>query len=284
MSQMQLLIVCVDDRLIGVPCEYVRELLHPNNAHETPVPGLKAPFKGVLSQRGPTLPLMDLRALLGLKTFEEQHADLKALLAAREQDHVDWLNDLRECCHSGAEFQKATDPHKCAFGKWYDGLRSSQEALSALTGNDKTLVYLVNQFDAPHKAIHGIAEEALSLAKDGKLEESTALIEEAWNKELGKMRELFAALIQGVEDNRRMMYLVLDIGDEHLACVVDESQSLIRIDSNDIQTVVAGGVAVHGVYPHQSEGNIMILDVEYVARLMQRDETKPLQLADAASA
>lgn len=40
------------------------------------------------------------------------------MLAERETDHVNWINELERSVQEKRKFTLTTDPYKCAFGKW----------------------------------------------------------------------------------------------------------------------------------------------------------------------
>ena len=264
MSTEQCLVVVANDLMVGMRCEWVLELLQQSRVTRTWVPGTEAPFTGIMHYREVPTAVIDVRAIFGFPTFQDAIDDLRATLEAREQDHVAWLNELRDCCLNGREFTKATDPHQCAFGKWYDALRGSEHAMSALCGGDQMLQLIVNQFDAPHRAIHGIAERALERAGSGDLDGASALIDATWNTELARMRELFAQLLEGVETNRNAVYVVVQAGDHRVTLVVDDVRSFIDIDTDQIQASSIAGEDVEGIFASDEYGEVTLLDLPHI--------------------
>ncbi|PHQ79507.1 MAG: hypothetical protein COB69_07805 [Phycisphaera sp.] len=256
----QYLIATAQDHLVGLPCDSVLEIIQQASIVRTDVPGMRPPLEYTIMHRGVVVPVMELRTVLGRPTFESELDELKQMLAAREQDHVAWLNELRECCATGKDFTKVTDPHMCAFGRWYDVLVGSEEAMSAICGGDGTLHHIIIQFDAPHRAIHGIAIKALELAAAGKANQAHDLIECTWQTELAQMRLLITQLVEGITAAWKSLYVVFAIDNNPVAFLVDGVKEIIVIDEHSIQPVPVSGSCVRGIIPQDSDSNILILD------------------------
>jgi hypothetical protein len=74
-----------------------------------------------------------------------------------------------------------TDPHKCAFGVWYDACKF----------HSYNLTDYMAHFDAPHKRIHSLAIEVGILIQAGKLEAAQDIIHQAESNELQTLLSLF---------------------------------------------------------------------------------------------
>jgi hypothetical protein len=123
---------------------------------------------------------------MGWPTLQEEKDALIVTLRARKQDHLNWLAKLLDCVTKGAEVTVETDPHKCAFGRWYDTFTTTSASLGS---------YL-KRFDDPHKTIHTIAVRAGELMARGEVEAAKALIHRSEGAEL----ETLVSLFDGVED------------------------------------------------------------------------------------
>jgi chemotaxis signal transduction protein len=274
-SEERWLLIEVNRQAFAISCANVIELLEQTSRMVSKLPGCEPPWAGVFKHRESVLPVLDARVMLGFPSFEEEIEDLRSMLKAREEDHVNWLTELKSCCTTGREFTKATDPHKCAFGKWYDQLRGSRTRMNRLTGDDPSLTMMVEGFDGPHKAIHGIAQKALELAGDGQIEAAEALIAETWEGELGRMRQLFTSLLEGIIARRKSRFVVMEISGDRVAMVVDTVKSLVQVDESEIKPIEAGEkgeACLKGVYLFEDQGPVMILDVDAIGRLVARDE------------
>ncbi|MGE0385544.1 MAG: CZB domain-containing protein [Gammaproteobacteria bacterium] len=195
----------VDIRRVLYLSEHGREI------HRTPI--RDTGLLGMVSNAGAYVPAYDLAALLGLKSAQISARELIDSLAQRETEHVDWIAALKHSIVTGEAFGKATDPHLCAFGRWYD----------SFTTNDEELREILAQFDEPHRRIHGLAGSLLekrdrqgvdAAVEDLRIEEITTLTG------LRKLFEMARDHLQGVlrpvnmlvagDDGRPCMALVVD--------------------------------------------------------------------------
>lgn len=209
---------------------FVREMVPLQRV--TPIPKAPPHIRGIINLRGKTMPAVDLRVLFGLPSLQEESQDLVKLMNQREQDHKNWLNELEASVRETREFKLATDPHKCAFGKWYDTFKTDNSLLSSV----------LHKFDAPHKAIHGIAEHVLAANKRGDSEEAHAIIERTRSRELSAMLDLFEQLRQMVVELQRELALVLEVSGIMFAATVDSVESVESLGNTVIEAPeMAGG-------------------------------------------
>jgi hypothetical protein len=139
-------IVRAGEGLYAIPALSVQTMVMMPNV--VAVPNMPHHVRGVINLRGQVLPLTDLRIRCGMEPLSKHIEQLCTLLEQREQDHKNWLAELEKSVTERRAFSLTTDPHKCAFGKWYDNFHS----------NDLILAMLLKNFDDPHKAIHAIAQ------------------------------------------------------------------------------------------------------------------------------
>lgn len=126
------------------------------------VPG----FIGLIDYQGSVVPVIDFAHMLGRRNSGENKEELISLLNAREKDHLEWIASLEHSLRTGELFTKERNPHRCAFGCWYDTYKPI----------DSTFASIFKDFDAPHKRIHALADELLELAqKEGREEAQAAL-------------------------------------------------------------------------------------------------------------
>ncbi|WP_321391539.1 chemotaxis protein CheW [uncultured Desulfuromusa sp.] len=174
-------------------------------------------MSGTISVRGMIIPLIDLRAYFGHKS-----ADLvvEEFWDQRLADHKNWLNELKASVDEKREFTLATDPHMCAFGKWYDNYKSDNRILAGI----------LVKFDLPHKRIHAIAKEVSTYVAEGKIDEAHHVIEKTTNTELKAMEKLFDEIKQAAREvARRRIAMVIEMEDRTLALDVDEVVAVERI-------------------------------------------------------
>eukprot|EP00764_Aduncisulcus_paluster_P004363 gnl/Carplike_NY0171/17057_a26085_71.p1 GENE.gnl/Carplike_NY0171/17057_a26085_71~~gnl/Carplike_NY0171/17057_a26085_71.p1 ORF type:complete len:128 (+),score=3.76 gnl/Carplike_NY0171/17057_a26085_71:54-437(+) len=95
----------------------------------TSLPNENKSFIGVKDYMETPTPIFDLGIVLNNHSTKDTNAELSDLLVEREKDHLDWLDALENSLVTGAPFTKATDPDKCAFGRWYNNFETDNEDL-----------------------------------------------------------------------------------------------------------------------------------------------------------
>lgn len=147
----------------------------------TTIPQMPSHMRGVMDYMGQAVPVYDIRRKMGIVTLAEEIKTLIDSLAQLKQDHLAWLEKLKDQVAHGQEISVQTDPHQCAFGLWYDTCKFYSFDL-----ND----YMA-QFDVPHKRIHSLAIEVSILIQTGKLDAAKDVIHQAENNELQALLSLF---------------------------------------------------------------------------------------------
>ena len=196
------------------------------------VPDLPSFVRGVINLRGAVLPLIDLRRRLGMTSAVDEMESFCSLMEQREQDHRRWLDELRTSVAEGRQFTLATDPHECAFGRWYYGYRAEDPWVNGLLA----------KFDEPHRKIHSIAEEVGSLRKRGDLAAASQVIDGTRAGALAVMIRLFAEFVRLVRESRRELVAVLMAGDRAIGVTVDAAIAVERMPTESLP----GGMALDG--------------------------------------
>lgn len=170
-------------------------------------------MSGTITVRGSIIPLVDLRVYTGQPSGAQEIDSFCALMDQRLSDHRNWIKELKTSVDEEREFNLATNPHMCAFGKWYDDYKS---------GN-RTIDSILAKFDAPHRVIHGIAERVVKFVRDGKAEDAHELIDTTSKNELMLMVGLFSEIKEAVrEAGRRRIAMVLETENGTIALDIDE--------------------------------------------------------------
>jgi purine-binding chemotaxis protein CheW len=189
------------------------------------LPESPAYLRGVINLRGTVIPVVDLRKRLGMPGSVEETEALIQLLRDKEQDHINWLNELRKSVEENREFKLSTDPHKCAFGKWYDAYRTTNNLLAMQ----------LRKFDEPHKQIHSIAVVVKNLENQGKRDEAFAVIDQAWDNELTTLRGLFEDSIVILKEFIREIIIIGEHDGTRIGYVVDSVTDVIDIPQSNIE-------------------------------------------------
>ncbi len=214
-------VVGVYQNKYGISTDSTIELIGSKAFQATRVPHSPDFVAGVINHRGSIIPVINTRTLLGFPKMDCEISGLFEMLDQREQDHVNWLNELKRCVTNDEEFKLGRDPNMCAFGKWYNELRSNSAKLEHITKGDAALQALIDQFDAPHKRIHGIANRTLEMAQGGEQSKALEVIQRAWRTDLASMRELFASVKSAIAETHVPMMIITEYGDRKAALLVD---------------------------------------------------------------
>lgn len=209
------LLVRLGERLVGVPARLVAEMLRLGAVR--PFPQASGVVRGSMLVRDEIVAVRDLRASLGLPTLGAEMEELRAMLRAREQDHRNWLEELERSVEEARPFSLATDPHKCAFGRWYDQFRTNNVVLAAH----------LKRFDGPHKRIHALAGEVDALVQAKQMDRARARIQWGRETELSEMIRLFRELDELLVANSQEIAVVLSgVRGARVAYAVDRVESL----------------------------------------------------------
>jgi chemotaxis signal transduction protein len=214
-------VMTVNQRKYSISCESVLELVRSDSQVVSKIPKSAPSVRGILNHRGAVLPVIELRSILGERSFTEEVEEMRQFVRDREADHVGWLDDLRECASSGREFKKALDPKLCAFGKWYEEIKGSDAKRFELTAGNIVLEKVLADFEDPHRRIHAIAEDVLSLAKAGEIELAHTKISLAWETDLAQMKLLFNQFFEAFSSLRNPSIVVLKHANHQFAIYVD---------------------------------------------------------------
>lgn len=222
------------------------------------VPHMPPHLRGVVNLRGQVLPLVDLRMRCGLRPLADYITGLCKLLEQREQDHRNWLTELDKSVTDHRPFTLATDPHKCAFGQWYDHFHT----------DDLILTGLLRRFDEPHRAVHAVAARVEQLKTAGDFTGATNLIAQTRSTELAKLMDLFAATRHHLRSASREIVVVLECRQGAYALAVDNVESTEYVEPASVSTVpdVMTGQCrqlVRGVARRKKgEQMVLLLDVD----------------------
>lgn len=217
----------LEESVYGVSSEHIIAIFLLENI--ITMPDMPHYMRGVVNLRGKIVPIIDTRKFYGLPTVKEEIIGLKKIMEARKQDHINWLNELEQSVIEDRDFKLTTDPHACAFGKWYDSFET----------NDMVLNYLLKKFDTPHKQVHEVGIEVRKLVDQGKHEKAFDLINKAKQRELKKMIDLFNSFCNEYSDTKRELVIVLEDPkeDREIGLTVDKVIAVEPIQADNENTL-----------------------------------------------
>lgn len=173
---------------------------------------------------GQVIQIIDFSRLIGASSQVEEVRGVIELLQQRRQDHISWLDALEHSLTTDEPFSKATDPHKCAFGLWYDAFETDDDLLSDI----------LKKFDEPHKRIHGSAETLLSLSSSGEKQEAIRRLGIERTTTLKRLLDLFDEASQRLNDMIRPVLVVLEANDQMFAIELDEVSGILECTSDEV--------------------------------------------------
>jgi purine-binding chemotaxis protein CheW len=181
-------------------------------------------------------------------------------LGKREQDHINWLTELDNSIKEHREFKLTTNPHACAFGKWYD----TYKATNVIMENH------LRKFDAPHKRIHALGMEAVTLVKNSKVEEATALIEREKNVTLALLVNLFAEAKKLMRETVREIVIVLTHQGRSIGVSVDSIESVEHLKEDTVDEIpgisaqISNGLVTKTGKTLKGEKIVMLINTEEI--------------------
>ncbi len=208
----------VGEQMLAVPVHSVLSVTQ-NLADLKPTPLKGRGLLGATQYRGKPVAIYDLAAMLDTVSGQQYKTELLDLLQAREQDHLDWLDALEESIRTDAPFTRARDPHQCAFGQWYDGFTTRDEAFREI----------LDRFDEPHREIHALADELLEYKARGEVEEALYRLDIARKTVLRRLRKTF---------HHARVQLKESIRDVVLNLTVDGETPLVGLKIDEINDVI----------------------------------------------
>lgn len=244
------------NELFAISAKNVREMLAMPKVR--PVPKTPNYVRGVINLRGKNFPVVDLRKLMGMRSLVDETDELIDLLQHREQDHKNWIEELELSVKEKRKFELTTDPHKCAFGQWYDNFET----------NNRILQSVLKKFDYPHKKIHSIAIEVEKYLEQNDFDSSFRIIEQTRNIELAEMKKLFAEVCTVLTESNREIALVVEWEDKAMVISVDSVATVEKLEDSNVekisQTVVTDeneflfGIGKRG----KNEELVQLVDIE----------------------
>ncbi len=194
------------------------------------VPNAPANVIGVFAYRGKMIQILDLRVMLGMGSLHDELRDFQEMIAARKQDHINWVNELERTTQSGEPFTLTNDPHKCALGRWYDNF----------TTDNKGIMFYLKKMEEPHRLLHGSIDqiEASKTISDSreKTRKQAFILRNARTEYMPKVLQALEKALDSLETSvSQAVVLVLKDGEERIGMLVDEVLAVESFLSSQVQ-------------------------------------------------
>lgn len=263
-------LVDVAGLVYAIPCTSVLSLEQLTTV--TPMPTSPVEVRGVVNFRGRIIELLDARILFDSKSIVQEVKEFTELMDTMLGAHLNWVNTLEDCILHGKDFTLTTDPHQCAFGKWYDNYKTS----------DSVLTFELAKFDKPHKAIHQIGITAVEMLRRGDKDGAINLINSTKDTELQQMVGLFESVKEAYANSRREILVVLgDTEQESISVSVDEIvaiEHIFEVDKDLINETVANTDYITGVAKRKNGSVVYILNNDYLFNTYSKKTISKKQL------
>jgi len=182
---------------------------------------------GVINYMDEPVAVYNFAEMLNIPSTRNIKTNMVELLNAREQDHIEWIDALETSLKDDVPFEKARDPHMCAFGKWYDKFQT----------RDEMLADIMKQFDAPHKEIHALADKLLGMKEDGQLDDALDKLKIARITTLNNLKKHFSHARGQIEES--LHTVVINITNDGVkplvALQIDEIHEVMNFSKADLR-------------------------------------------------
>ena len=222
------LTVKLDSQLYAIDSTYVESIsLLQEPISVLPDSSIKKP--GIIHSRGSVIPIINLRPALGLKTLNEEQDAFDEMLEQRKNDHIHWVHEMERCILEDDTFRLTTDPHKCAFGKWYDTYQT----------NNQSIAFHLRKIDEPHKKLHETAHLAFECPRQCDDCEREKCLRDQLKEDAHTYKDIVVKLLDEAkvlfrENVRTMCVIVKDKNASLLGLLVDEVLSVETITIKDL--------------------------------------------------
>ncbi|MEG2928700.1 MAG: chemotaxis protein CheW [Oscillospiraceae bacterium] len=257
------LTVKIKEQLFSIDSNYVQTIFQMNDKY-TKMPNCNPNIKGIIKMRDDIITLIDLRSLLGIESLEEEEKRFDDMLEQRKNDHIHWVDELRRCLNEEEPFKLATDPHKCAFGKWYDNYHS----------DNQTVMFHLKKIDEPHRLLHETAQKTFDCPRDcehcTRGECQRIHLDKCATEYMPKVLELLDEARKVFEESYRRMCVVVSYGGVLRGLLVDGVDAVQKLtvisDSSDIYKNNDVALVSHIAQSPTTGDQILMLDLDAILK------------------
>lgn len=252
----------VNDHLYCVDSHDVLSLLQ--LPEYEPVPNAPMGVTGMFSYLGQVYQLCDLRYAFGLASLNDDLQAFTQMIKERKQDHIHWVNELERTIIADEPFSLATDPHQCAFGRWYDNFQSDSPAVQ----------FVLKKIDEPHRKLHQAALEVAKCKQECEQCQREVCLKEI----LQQAKETYMPMVLSLLDEAceiiksslyREMVLVVNSDQRRIGIIVDEILGIAQLDiiESDYSTVARGTDSLFTCARTHEKYDQIILEIDLIKAL-----------------
>ncbi|MBF0186119.1 MAG: chemotaxis protein CheW [Magnetococcales bacterium] len=265
MHDQKYFIFTVDQIQYGIACNEVVTVTDMPSC--TVIPHLPAEVRGVIPFQEENIPVLDLRLCFGLPSRLAEINELINTMALRRQDHLNWMGKLKNELNNQQPISVQTNPHKCAFGQWYDQFESSNFNLAAY----------MKCFDVPHQAIHRVAVEVTAFLDQGQYQKAQELVARTEGGVLLRLIELFDGIEERVSKYLMEYCIVLQHDAQRFAITVDDLNAFCRLSrcgplpgaASRQESELIQAIGFYHAEGQSAEQNVLLLESQSIHNILR---------------
>lgn len=227
-----------------------------------PIPNSKNWVKGLMKYRDNVIKVIDLREKLGIISAMDEKNQFEEMMNQRKEDHIKWVDILEDSIKQKKKFPLTTDPHKCAFGRWYDSYQSDNYRVN----------HELSKINDPHVKLHETAIIAENLANQYQGQELELKQEELMrnlrNTHMSSVLKLIDNAKNVMLENFKGMIINLEVNDQLIGLIIDDIIAVSQLSNIDFNQENSAWNSEH-VYAIGQYGKekqlIMLMDFESFA-------------------
>jgi len=209
------------EQLYGIDINEVNRILSAQVV--TTVPNEPEYVEGVFKYENNVIKILSFRRLLGLDSYTQQ---LKLLFPKLKQQHVAWLDALKESVREGTPFTQTTDHNACHLGQW----------INQFSTDDREITMMMKQLSKHHENLHSSAIEVLKIRETSQ-EDARKWIQENVEELYKDTLSYLSKVEEKAEEVAIYMQRCLILNGENgniFGVNIDEIKDIIHIDDNKI--------------------------------------------------
>ncbi len=236
----------------------------------TLVPDTKPYIRGITNAYGRVMTLVDLRKVFGMQTTKEEYEDFAGIIETAENAHKKWVGEFCRCAGCMEPFNMEKDPHRCAFGLWYDKYEAPIETV-------KKRMFKIRD---PHYSLHHLGvdfdrEMAKGAPNSEKLKKLAVKAKEIEKQILTCMD----AAREAFRENYRTMMVEINLPDgQEVALIVDEIVGVEQIgqvyDDATVDKMARSRLVGNVASTRDGKELLFLIDEDEVAALWEESGVK----------
>ncbi len=224
-AELPWLIFTLNEQAYAVNSKYVNGIaMKPDTV--TTLPDAPDIYCGLVERMGDVYPLLNMRKTFHFPSVDDEAEEFGKMIEQRKNDHIRWIETFERCYRTKEKFTLAVDPHKCAFGKWYDQFSKSTHSIT----------FHIKKIEEPHKLLHETAATIINAMNRGEDKKAEALFKKLRNEYYPRVIAVLDEVKAVYRSTYRETVVVLSDEKQMLGLLVDE---VLAVDK--VEPVIGGG-------------------------------------------